>query len=98
MRLAHLVFVVAGLALVLAVCREPIGRITLIVFLTGLGEVVFGLTAVMSLFQTLGAFGEAKTLQGHFEAFAATAFVLTLATAVMSGWLFAGAWLLVSLA
>ena len=36
------------------------GRIALIVFVTALGEVVIGTTAVLALFQTIGALGEAK--------------------------------------
>ena len=94
MRLAHLVFAVAALAVVLTMAREPIGRVFVIVFLTGLGEIVFGLAAVMALFQTVGAFGEAKSAYAHFEAVAATTVVLSLATTLMAGWLCAGVWLI----
>ena len=79
--------------LVLAIVRDPVGRIALIVFVTALGEVVIGTTAVLALFQTIGSLGEAKGLVAHAEAVATTTLVLVIATAVMSSWLFAGAWL-----
>ena len=96
MRVAHLVFVVAILALGMSLVREPIGRVFVIVFLTGVGELALGLTAVMALFQTVGALGEARTFFDHFEACAATLVVLAISSAAMSGWMFAGAWLVVT--
>jgi hypothetical protein len=93
MRLWHTLFMVAALACVLTLTRDPVGRAFVIVLLTGLGEVGFGLAAVLALFQTVGALGEAKGVYAHAEALAATTVVLTLSTALMSGWLFIGAWL-----
>ena len=93
MRLWHLFVFIIAFGVVLAICRDPVGRIALIVFLTGVGEVVVGTTAIMALFQTIGALGEAKGLIAHAEALATTALVLIAATAFMSSWLFAGAWL-----
>jgi hypothetical protein len=93
MRLWHIFVFILALSLVLAIVRDPVGRIALIVFLTALGEVVIGTTAVMALFQTIGSLGEAKGLFAHAEAVATTALVLIIATTVMSSWLFAGAWL-----
>ena len=93
MRLWHLFVFIIALGLVLAIIRDPVGRIALIVFFTALGEVVFGTTAVLALFQTIGAIGEAKGVVAHAEAVATTTLVLIIATAVMSSWLFAGAWL-----
>ena len=93
MRLWHLFVFILALSLILAIVRDPVGRIALIVFVTALGEVVIGTTAVMALFQTIGALGEAKGLFAHAEAVATTTLVLIVATAVMSSWLFAGAWL-----
>jgi hypothetical protein len=93
MRLWHLVVFIMGLGLVLAIVRDPVGRIAMIVFATALGEVVIGTTAVLALFQTIGSLGEAKGLVAHAEAVATTTLVLVIATAVMSSWLFAGAWL-----
>jgi hypothetical protein len=98
MRLLQLLFVIALIAVGMAVSRDPIGRVFLVVFLTGVGEFAFGLTAVMALFQTVGAFGEARSVQAHLEAVAATGFVLAIATAVMSGWLFAGVCLVLAVA
>jgi hypothetical protein len=93
MRLWHIFVFILALSLVLAIVRDPVGRIALIVFLTASGEVVIGTTAVMALFQTIGSLGEAKGLFAHAEAVATTALVLIIATTVMSSWLFAGAWL-----
>jgi hypothetical protein len=93
MRLWHIFVFILALSLVLAIVRDPVGRIALIVFLTASGEVVIGTTAVMALFQTIGSLGEAKGLFAHAEALATTALVLIIATTIMSSWLFAGAWL-----
>ena len=93
MRFWHIVVSILALAIVLSICRDQVGRIALIVFVTALGEVVFGTTAVLALFQTIGSLGEAKGLFNHAEAVATTTLVLILATAIMSSWLFAGAWL-----
>src|SRR5215831_7368085 len=92
MRLWHLVVFIMALGMILAIVRDPVGRIALIVFTTALGEVVIGTTAVLALFRTIGAIGEAKGLFAHAEA-VATTLVLIIATTVMSSWLFAGAWL-----
>jgi hypothetical protein len=93
MRLWHLVFTVALIAVGMTLARDPVTRVLLIVLTTGLGEVAFGLVAVMTLFQTVGALGEARGVPEHAEALGATAVVLAVATAVMSGWLFVGFWL-----
>lgn len=96
MRLAHLILIVALLAFVMALAREPIGRVFVIVFATGLGEIVVGLGSITALFQTVGAIGEAKTLAARAEALAATTLVLAVGAAAMSACLFAGAWLIAS--
>src|SRR5262249_22578053 len=93
MRLWHLFVVILCLGLILAIVRDRVGRIALIVFVTALGEVIIGTTAVLALFQTISALGEAKGVVAHAEAVATTTLVLLIATAVMSLWLFAGAWL-----
>jgi hypothetical protein len=93
MRLWHLFVFIIALGVFLAIIRDPVGRIALIVFITGFGEVVIGVSAIMALFQTIGALGEAKGLVAHAEAVATTTLVLIIATAMMSSWLFAGAWL-----
>lgn len=97
MRLWQMAFAIATLAVVMTIARDPIGRTFVIVFTTGLGEVVLGLTAIMALFQTVGAIGEAKRLSDHVEAIAATTAVLTVGSALMSAWLFVGAWLVTAL-
>jgi hypothetical protein len=93
MRLWHLVFGIVVCSVVLSLARDPVGRVAVIVFVTGLGEVIMGTTALLALFQTLGALGEAETLVAHVEAIAFTAVVLAAATALMTGWLWIGAWL-----
>jgi hypothetical protein len=93
MRLWHLFVLIMILGFGLAISRDPVGRIALIVFVTALGEVIIGTTAIMALFQTIGSLGEAKGLVAHAEAVATTTLVLVLATAIMSFLLFAGAWL-----
>jgi hypothetical protein len=93
MRLWHLFVFIVFLGLILTIARDPAGRVALIVFATALGEVIFGTTAVLALFQTIGSLGEAKGLVAHAEAVATTTLVLVLATTIMSFWLFAGAWL-----
>ena len=42
MRLWHLFVFILALSLILAIVRDPVGRIALIVFVTALGEVVIG--------------------------------------------------------
>jgi hypothetical protein len=93
MRLWHLVVLILFVGVLLAITRDVVGRIALIIFITGLGEVIFGTTAVMALFQTIGALGMARGFFEHGQAVAATTLVLIGATAVMSVWLFVGAWL-----
>jgi hypothetical protein len=93
MRLWHLTVAILMLGLVMAIARDTVGCIALIVFLTALGEVVLGTTAVMALFQTIGSIGMARGLFEHGQAVAATTLVLIFATGVMSFWLFIGAWL-----
>ena len=93
MRLWHLVVAIMATGMVLAIMRDPAGRVGLIVFATALGEVVIGTSTILALFQTIGALGEAKGLFAHAEATASTALVLIVGTMLMSSWLFAGAWL-----
>ena len=93
MRLWHLVVMILVVGILLAIGRDTVGQIALIVFVTAVGEVVFGTTAVMALFQTIGAIGMARGLFEHGQALAATTLVLLGSTAVMSTWLFIGAWL-----
>ncbi len=93
MRLWQLAFGILMLALALAMARDEAGRVAVIVFITGVGEAVLATLAVMALFQTVGAIGEAHTIFDHAEAFLATTLVLALATSIMLGLFFAGAWL-----
>ena len=62
MRLSHFLYIVAMIAITMALLRNPVAQVFVIVFVTGLGEIIFGLMAVMGLFQTIGALGEARGL------------------------------------
>jgi hypothetical protein len=93
MRLGHLLTAVGVIAFLLALGRDPTSRLFLILFGTGLGEVILGTMAVMALFQTVGALGVARDLPGRAEAVLATSVVLALGSGAMSAWMFAGFWL-----
>lgn len=94
MRLWHLLTIVLFVALVLAIARSDVGKVALIVFFTGLGEIILGVTALLHLFKTIGALGAARGLTAHLEAIVATALVLLVATLSMNAVLWAGVWLL----
>jgi hypothetical protein len=94
MRLRHILFAVLLVALVLAISRNAAGRVAIIVFFAGLGEVILGTTALMHLFQTIGRFGAARGLSAHLEALMATIIVLVLATASMNAVMWIGVVLL----
>ena len=93
MRLLTLMFAILVLAVAFALLRDEVGRVAVIVFLTGLGVTVGGVAAIMSLFQTIGALGEARTLLAHVEALAASALVVAIGSGGMLATMFAGAWL-----
>lgn len=93
MRLLTLMFAILVLAVVFALLRDDVGRVAVIVFVTGLGATVAGLAALMSLFQTLGAFGEARTFAAHVEALVASVVILALGSGGMLATMFVGAWL-----
>jgi hypothetical protein len=90
MRILHLILGVFLAALLMAVSREPTGRVAIVVFFTGLGEFALGVTAVMALFKTLGALGEARSLLRQVEALVGTAAILVSASVVMNGLLWLG--------
>lgn len=90
MRLWQFLVVIFGLAMVFAVSRSEIGRVALVVFSMGLVELILGLAAVMNLFKTLGAFGQARDLLAHIEALAATVLILMVASLSMNGVLWVG--------
>lgn len=93
MRLWHFFVLILVVGIFLSIMRDTVGRIALIVFVTALGEVALGTTAVLALFQTIGAIGMARGFLEHGQALAATTLVLIVATGIMSIWLFVGAWL-----
>ena len=83
-----------ALAIIFTLLRDEVGRVAVIVFSAGLGVTVGGVTAIMALFQTIGAFGEARTWLAHIEALAATALVLVVGSAGMLVFMFLGAYLI----
>ena len=90
MRLSTLLFAILVLATLMGIVRDEVGRVAVIVFFTGLGTIVVVLGAILALFQTIGAFGEAQSLFSHVEALAATAVVLIVGSSMTLGLLFAG--------
>jgi hypothetical protein len=90
MRLWTLVLAVLVVGTVLGIARDEVGRVAVIIFFTGLGTVVAGLTSIMALFQTIGALGESKSLGMCLEALAATVVVLFVGSATMLGVMFGG--------
>ncbi len=84
MRIWQLIVVVMVLALVLSIARSEQGRITLIVFLSTLGTMLVGATALTHLFRTVGAFGSAEGLRDQMEAIGATVFIVFIASSLMN--------------
>lgn len=91
MRLWHLYVAVLVLAVAMAVARDEVGRVALVIFLTALGAVVLGTSSVLMLFRTVGAFGSARSLGAHLEAVAATAGVLAIGGGATLGVIWCGA-------
>ncbi len=93
MRIWNLSLATVVVAVALAMLRDEVGRVAVIVFIAGLGLIACGLVAILALFQTLGSFGEARGVIAHAGAMAATAAVLVVGSATMLGTIYAGAWL-----
>lgn len=84
MRLWQIVLAIFLLAVCMAIWRDDVGRVALVVFVTGFIEFVMALVALMALFKTVGAIGEANRLTAYAEAVVATAFVLFVASVTMN--------------
>jgi hypothetical protein len=93
MRLWHFAFAIFLVAIVMVLAQDDVGAVAMVVFIVGLGEVTFGTTALLALFQTFATLGEARDAAAHLEAIVATVVVLSIATILMSGWFFIGAWI-----
>ena len=93
MRLSTTMLAILVLAVVFTLLRDDAGRVGVIVFVTGLGVTVGGVAALMVLFETIGALGEARTWLDRLQALAATALVLAVGSAGMLGAMFVGAYL-----
>ncbi len=83
MRILHLVYGVFMLAIALAIAREPVGRVALVIFIALGGELICGTTAVMLLFQTIASIGEARGVLEYVQGLMATAIVLVVASGLM---------------
>ena len=97
MRLWHLTLMILVVAVILAIARDLMGRVILVMMLIGLGMVFLATTATMYLFQTVGAFGEARGLPEHAKALGATVAVLIGAAMGTVGVIFVGGTLLQAL-
>ncbi len=93
MRVSHLILIIFFFAMLFTVAREPHGRVAIVVFFTGGVVLALTLLAIMTLFRTLGAFGEAKTVYAHLEALFATTLVVFVASISVNAVLWAGTWL-----
>jgi hypothetical protein len=85
MRIWHSILLVYLAALTLTLCRDPAGRVSIIVFLTGIAELICATAAVMMLFRTIGSIGEAKGMVGRLRGLVASVFVLAIAGGMMAG-------------
>ncbi len=94
MRLWHILFGVFLSATVLAIAREEVGRVAIVVFATTISEVFLGTASLLMLFRTFGAIGMARNAMMYVEAIAATIAVLFVGTAAMAGVLYIGIFLL----
>ena len=94
MKIWHLTLAVFVLAIAMTVARDEIGRVALVVFVTAIGEVVLGTSAILMLFRTLGSFGAARSFVAHLQALVATAGVLFFGGASMLAIMWFGASLL----
>ena len=90
MRLWHFLLAVLLLGVVFAIARHEVGRVSLVVFVTGFAEFFLGTTAILALFQTFGSLGDARGLLEHAVAIVATILVLVVATLIMNAVLWAG--------
>jgi hypothetical protein len=90
MRLWNLVLAILVIGIIMGIARDEVGRVAVIIFFTGLGTVVAGLTSIMALFQTIGALGESRSFGTCVEALAATVVVLFVGSATMLGVMFGG--------
>ena len=94
MRISHLILMVFGSSIVMAVAREPFGQVLLVMLLIGLGSVSLATTAAMHLFRTVGAFGDADRPGDRAWAVAATLGVLSGAALAMAAVVLVGGTLL----
>ena len=90
MRLWHTFFAVFLFAIVLTVAKMPAGRVAIVVFITGVGELIFGLAALMLLFQSIGSLGEAEGLIDSVQSMVATVVIVAVASYLMVGLLTIG--------
>ena len=61
MKILHILFAVFLAAIMMTIARDPVGRVALIVFLTGLGVLGLATASLMLLFRALSAIGSAES-------------------------------------
>lgn len=83
MRIWHAILSVFLTALLLTVAREPAGRVAIVVFFCGAGELACGTAAVMALFQAVGSIGEARGALEHAQCLLATGIVVLVGSGLM---------------
>jgi hypothetical protein len=88
MRLWTFLVLLVFLAIGFTLSRDPVGRVAVIVFVTGLIELAIGTTAIMTLFRTVGAIGRAESPAAYMQAVASTAMVVLVASIIMVGLLY----------
>lgn len=90
MRVWHGMLAIFLAAIVIKITENPAGKVAVVVFTTGLGLIILGATGLLWLFQTLGEIGAANGGGQRLAAVGASAVVLFLATASMTGVLLIG--------
>jgi len=90
MKLWHLIFVVFLAAIAMAISRDPVGRVALVVFVTSLTMIGLGTASLLLLFRAISAIGSADSTVSTIEACAATAGVVVFGSGSMLFVLFCG--------
>lgn len=76
MKIWHILFAIFLAALAMAIWRDPVGRVALVVFVTSLSMIGLGTASLLFLFRAISAVGSAQSMFSTIEACAATAGVL----------------------
>lgn len=83
MKIWHILFAVFLAALAMAIWRDPVGRVALVVFVTSLSMIGLGTVSLLFLFRAISAVGSAQSTFSMIEACVATAGVLVFGSSSM---------------